>query len=472
MERSATPKPYRILLVKPRQNIVPYAVLPPLGIMYLASYLRQQREDVEVRIIDMTPENMGYAQLAGKMRAFAPDLVGVSALTVESRGLRRTAAIAKQLRPDTVVVAGGPHASAYPVEVMSDPNFDYTVIGEGEVTFRDLVDAVRQGGSVRELDGLVYRDNGRVEVNPRQHFVEDLDALPFPAWDLVPIRKYKNFVRMSNTGRGDFMALFTSRACPFKCIYCHGLFGKKFRKRSPENVLEEIRQLYKDYGIREFEIIDDIFNLDLDRAKRICDLIIESRMHIRFTFPNGIRGDHMDEEFITKLARAGAIFMAFAVETATPRLQKMLKKNVKLDKIKRNITLARRAGIMCQGFFMLGFPTETREELQATVDFAVDSDLHAAHLFVVNAYEGTALAEIAKSRGKRVHSDFTDTYMSHGFNNLTDLSDKELAAIRRRGIRRFWLKPSRVWAILRDYPDKHRFPTLLLILCKRLLLRG
>jgi len=464
--------PYRILLVKPRQNIVPYAIEPPLGVMYLASYLRQQQGDIELGIIDMTPENMNYAQLADRMRSFNPDLVGITALTVESRGLHRTAALAKQLRSDTIVVAGGPHASAYPQKVMMDPHFDYVVVGEGELTFNDFVTAIREGGSVREIDGLVYRDNGQTKTNPRQRFVEDLDSLPFPAWDLIPIRKYKNFVRMSNTGRGDFMALFTSRACPFKCIYCHSLFGKKFRKRSPENVLEEIRQLYHEYGIREFEVIDDIFNCDLKRAKRICDLIIASGMRIRLTFPNGIRGDHMDEEFILKLRRAGTIFMAFAVETATPRLQKMLKKNVRLDKIKRNITLARRAGILCQGFFMLGFPTETREELQATVDFAVDSDLHAAHLFVVNAYEGTKLAEIARDLGKRVHSDFEDTYMSSGFNNLTDLSDKDLDAIRRRGIRRFWLKPSRVWAILRDYPDKDRFPILLAVLTKRLLLRG
>ncbi|MBN1347071.1 MAG: cobalamin-dependent protein [Phycisphaerae bacterium] len=465
-------KTYRILLIKPRQNIVPYAVEPPLGIMYLANYLRQQQPGIELRIIDMTPKNMSYARLTDQIRAFKPDMVGVTALTVESRGFHRTAAIAKRLGPDTVVVGGGPHPSAYPEKVMGDANFDYLIIGEGELAFDELVTAIRNGEPVQDIDRLVYRTNGRTQANPQTRFIEDLDAMPFPAWDLIPIRKYKNFVRMSNTGRGDFMALFTSRACPFKCIYCHGLFGKKFRKRSPENVLEEIRKLYDDYGIREFEIIDDIFNCDLERAKRICDLIIESGMKIRFTFPNGIRGDHMDEEFITKLRQAGCIFMAFAVETATPRLQKMLKKNVKLDKIKKNISLARKAGILCQGFFMLGFPTETREELQRTVDFAVDSDLHAAHLFVVNAYEGTALATLARNLGKRVHSDFEDTYMSHGFNNLTDLSDKELAAIRSRGIRRFWLKPSRIWAILRDYPDRDRFPVLLSILVKRLMQRG
>jgi anaerobic magnesium-protoporphyrin IX monomethyl ester cyclase len=472
VEHSVMSKPYRILFVKPRQNIVPYAIEPPLGVMYLASFIRQQQPDVEVRIVDMTPENMSYSQLTERMRAFAPDMVGVSALTVESRGLHRAAAIAKQLHPETVVVAGGPHASAYPQAVMSDPRFDYAVLGEGEVTFGKLVAAIRGGGALQGIDGLVYRSNGSLEVSPRQQYVEDLDALPYPAWDLIPIRKYKNFTRMSNTGRGDFMALFTSRACPFRCLYCHNLFGKKFRQRSPENVFEEIRRLHDDYRIREFEVIDDIFNCDMDRAKRICDLIIQSGMKIRLTFPNGIRGDHMDEELIRKLRQAGTIFMAFAVESASPRLQRLLKKNVNLDKIKYNISIARRVGIMCQGFFMLGFPTETREELETTVDFAVNSDLHAAHLFIVNAYEGTQLADLAKSLGKRVHSDFEDTYMSSGFNNLTDLSDDELNAIRRRGIWRFWLKPSRVWAILRDYPDKARLPNILAVLVKRLLLRG
>jgi len=173
--------PYRILLVKPRQNIVPYAIEPPLGVMYLASYLRQQQGDIELGIIDMTPENMNYAQLADRMRSFNPDLVGITALTVESRGLHRTAALAKQLRSDTIVVAGGPHASAYPQKVMMDPHFDYVVVGEGELTFNDFVTAIREGGSVREIDGLVYRDNGQTKTNPRQRFVEDLDSLPFPA---------------------------------------------------------------------------------------------------------------------------------------------------------------------------------------------------------------------------------------------------------------------------------------------------
>jgi anaerobic magnesium-protoporphyrin IX monomethyl ester cyclase len=308
-------------------------------------------------------------------------------------------------------------------------------------------------------------------MNPRQRYIEDLDAMPFPAWDLIDIPRYRDFGRMSRCGIGNYMPIFTTRACPFQCLYCHQMFGKSFRTRSPENVLTEIRTLYEKHNIRELEIIDDIFNGDLPRAKRIFDMIIESGMDIRFTLPNGIRGDYADEEFFVKARQAGGVFMAFAIETATPRLQKMLLKNINLEKIRHNITLARKHGIFCLGFFMLGFPTETREEIQDTVDFAVNSDLHAAHLFIVNPYKGTELAKLAEDMGKPIFNEFDNNYLTPGFTNLTDLPDKDLNRIRRRGLMRFWLKPSRVWAIIRDYPQKSQLPLLLKVLVNRLMLR-
>lgn len=463
---------YRVLLVKPRQNIVPYSMLPPLGLMYLAAFIREKFDDIEVRIIDQTIEKIPFRDIAEMIRNWRPDMVGLSALSAETRALHRIAGLAKALRPETVVVAGGPHPSAYPERVMADENFDYVVLGEGELTFHDLVAAIRNERPVDDIDGLVFRRNAGLTTNTRERYIEDLDSLPYPAWDLIATRQYKYFTRMSHTGTRDYMPIFSSRSCPFHCLYCHNMFGKGFRPRSPENVYEEFRRLYVDYGICEFEIIDDIFNLDLDRAKRICDLIIESGMKIRFTFPNGIRGDRLDAELITKLRQAGCIFMAFAVETATPRLQKMLRKNINIEKIRGNISLARRAGIICQGFFMLGFPTETREELQATVDFAVDSDLHAAQLFMVNPFEGTELAQMAIDMGKQIHTNWDATYMSEGFTNLTDLSDNELDSIRRQGLRRFWLKPNRVWSLIRDLPDKETFPELAMTLAKRMFVKA
>jgi anaerobic magnesium-protoporphyrin IX monomethyl ester cyclase len=444
--------------------------MAPLGMMYLAAYLRR-REGVDVRIIDMLPAGMAYKNLGQEIRNYRPDWLGISALTFESDGLHRVAAIAKEVQPDLPVVAGGPHPSAYTNQVMDDKHIDYAVIGEGELTTDDLSQALRTHGSVDAIDGLAWRENGSIHVNPRLRYIENLDAMPYPAWDLVDIPRYRKFVRMSRCGSSNYVVLFTSRACPYQCLYCHKIFGKGFRARSPENVLAEIKMLHDTYGVREFEIVDDIFNCDLPRAKRIFDLIAESGMKIRFTLPNAFRGDHADEEFFAKARRAGAVFMSFAVETASPRLQKMIRKNIQLEKINRNIALARKEGIFCQGLFMLGFPSETREELLTTIDFAVRSQIHAAHLFMVNPFEGTELAELVKKMGKPVVSDFNNNYMTSGFINLTDLSDKEVNRIRRWGLIRFWLKPSRVWAIVRDHPFKSQLPYLVTILIKRLLFK-
>ncbi len=461
---------YRILLVRPYRNLNTETLMAPLGMMYLAAYLRR-REGVDVRIIDMSPARITYENLGQEIRNYRPDWLGISALTFESDGLHRVAAIAKEVRPDLPVVAGGPHPSAYTNQVMGDRHIDYAVIGEGELTTDDLSQALRTHGSVDIIDGLAWRENGSIHVNPRLRYIENLDAMPYPAWDLIDIPRYRKFVRMSRYGNSNYVVLFTSRACPYQCLYCHKIFGKGFQARSPENVLAEIKMLHDTYGVREFEIVDDIFNCDLPRAKRIFDLIAESGMKIHFTLPNAFRGDHADEEFFAKARRAGAVFMSFAVETASPRLQKMIRKNIQLEKINRNIALARKEGIFCQGLFMLGFPSETREELRTTIDFAVRSQLHAAHFFMVNPYEGTELAELAKKMGKPVVNDFNNNYMTSGFSNLTDLSDKEVNRIRRWGLMRFWLKPSRVWAIVRDYPRKSQLPYLAIILIKRFLFK-
>jgi len=467
---------YRVLLIKPRRNEETPTLMPPLGCMYLASYLRRNG-DVDVCIIDMTAEHLSYGRLGERIGDYQPDLVGVSALTYESNGMDRVAAISKSVRADLPVVVGGPHASAYTERVMANPHIDYAVVGEGELTLDDLVRALQRGGrgvepDVGDIDGLAYRRNGSLHINPRTRYVEDLDALPFPAWDLIPLKVYKKFIRMSRCGMNDYMVIFTTRSCPYQCLYCHQVFGKGYRTRSPENVLAEIRTLHDQYGIRHFEIIDDIFNLDLPRAKRIFDMIIASDMKIRLTFPNGVRGDHMDEEFFVKARQAGVVFMAFAVETASPRLQRKLRKNINLEKIRANISLALKYGIFCHGFFMLGFPTETREELLATSDFAIKSDLHTANIFVVNPFEGTGLADWAREIGKPVLSQFERNYFSKEFVNLTEVPDAELNRIRRRTVRAFFLNPRRAYRVLRDLPDKDNLWALTVLLMKRLMLRS
>lgn len=463
-------RPYRVLLVKPRHNASTGHAIPPLGVMYLGAVAREL-PGVEVDIVDMTPWPMSYRDVDHKLRTYRPDLVGISAITFESEGAARVAKLAKDWNPDVPVAFGGPHATSYTELVLSDENVDVAAIGEGERTLCELIDAYRNGRRLDDIHGIAFRRNGEVVRTRQRKPIDDLDSLPIPAWDLMPIQRYKHFDRFSKLGSKDYAVVFTSRGCPYGCVYCHRVFGKRFRARSAENVFAELRTLYTRFHIREFEVIDDCFNLDRRRAERICDMIIESGMQISLTFPNGVRGDILDEQLIKKLKQAGTQFMTFAVETASPRLQKLIHKNVDLAKIKRNIDIALREGVFCQGFFMVGFPTETEEEMRKTLDFALNSDFHAVQFFVVNPFDGTPLAEWARQMGKPVKRDFAgSSYLSRDFDNLTEIPDDRFNELRKRATRRFWLDPRRMWRLFRDYPNKEKLPGFVPTVVKRLAL--
>jgi anaerobic magnesium-protoporphyrin IX monomethyl ester cyclase len=296
--------------------------------------------------------------------------------------------------------------------------------------------------------------------------------LPMPAYDLIPIKAYGNFARMSRTGSGKYMCIFSSRGCPYHCIYCHNIFGKMFRWRSAENLFNEIKHLYDTYKISDFEIMDDIFNLDRNRLIEFCDLIINSGMKVTFAFPNGLRGDILDELQLSKLRQAGTIFIAFAIETGSPRLQKLIKKNIQLEKIKRNIEIAHSLRIHTHGFFMIGFPGETLEEMKMTVDFLVSSKLHTFGMFAVMPFENTELAAIAKEMGHLPVSNFSMNYHSKEFLNLTDVPSRKVNRVRRQALLRFYLNPSRLFTFARDFPNKRGLCKLCILFFRRLLWRA
>jgi radical SAM superfamily enzyme YgiQ (UPF0313 family) len=217
--------------------------------------------------------------------------------------------------------------------------------------------------------------------------------------------------------------------------------------------------------------MDDIFNLDRERLIDFCDRIINSRMKVTFAFPNGMRGDMLDREQLTKLRQAGTIFIAFAIETGSPRLQKLIKKNIRLDTIKKNIEIARSLGIHTHGFSMIGFPGETLEEMKMTVDFLVSSRLHTYAMFAVTPFENTELAEIARKAGNHAVSDFSMNYWSKKFVNLSDVPSAKINRIRRNTLLKFYLNPSRLFAIARDFPDKWALVNLWTVFFRRLLWR-
>jgi hypothetical protein len=262
---------------------------------------------------------------------------------------------------------------------------------------------------------------------------------------------------MSSLGARRHMLLFTSRGCPFKCIYCHEVQGKKFRARSPENVLKEMQALKSQWGINDFEVVDDIFNFDRGRMMEILDRIVASGQEPALHFPNALRTDMLDEGQIKALRRAGTFFLCAAVESASPRLQKLIKKHLKVDKVEENIRIAVREGMYVRGFFMLGFPTETIEEARTTVDLAIRSALHEALFFIVTPFAGTALYELyqetMRERGL-LETAPEDTGYHQGNFNLSAMSDGELFGLQRRAFRRFFLDPRRALRIAGRHPAK------------------
>jgi radical SAM superfamily enzyme YgiQ (UPF0313 family) len=447
----------RVLLAKARfLNEAGMGAVAPLGALYIASVLREAGH--HVRLFDAgelwDPEPFREA-----LRAFRPDVVGISAITIEARVMEHMARVCREELPDMPVIAGGPHATAYPHRCARNPSIDYVVLGEGELTALELVQALTRGGlDPKSVAGIAYLgDDGNTVFTAPREPIADVDSIPFPAWDLVDFELLARTRSMSSLGSRRHMLLFTSRGCPFKCIYCHEVQGKKFRARSPENVLREMHVLKTRWGINDFEIVDDIFNFDRARMLDILDRIVVSKQNPALHFPNALRTDMLDHGQIKALRRAGTFFLCAAVETASPRLQKLIKKHLKVDKVEENIRIAVREGMYVRGFFMLGFPTETLEEARSTVDLAVRSALHEALFFIVTPFAGTALYELyqetMRERGL-LQIEPEDTGYHHANYNLSAMSDAELFGLQRNAFRRFFLDPRRALRIAARHPAK------------------
>jgi radical SAM superfamily enzyme YgiQ (UPF0313 family) len=278
-----------------------------------------------------------------------------------------------------------------------------------------------------------------------------------PAWDLLDLEYYfdkpkkrpmMNKLRRHKRG----VPVFTTRGCPYGCTYCHNLFGKMTRKRSPEKVLKELKLLYHDYGVRELEFLDDIFNVDIKRAKAIFDLIEAEGLKFNITFPNGLRAELMDEELVDMFKRNGVYWITFAIESGSPRIQREMKKNLNLEKAKKNIEMVANNGINVNGFFMMGFLHETEADIMQTIEFAVNSRLIIASFFILTPFPNTEIYRQAQAEGHTMMGDFYDYHNVSV--NISQVPTKRLWQLKRLAYRKFYLHPRRIWSILKANPFK------------------
>lgn len=383
-----------------------------IGLMYLSSALKKHygsRISVRIRSlisIPHHPEDDKYNMLQ-KLEEINPDVVGVRSLTISKDCVETISKVVKEWKNDCFFILGGPYATDDPVGALNGGLVDACVIGEGDNTIIEIIQSLFDHTPLSKVSGLAYQENGSIKKTSPRELIYDLDDIPFPDYSDIDLNEFSNrFLNFTAKISSPHANILTSRGCPYRCAYCHNILGKKFRARSAENVFEEIQFLYDKYNIKDFQIIDDIFNLDLNRAKKICDYIIDSGMNLTFAFPNAIRADRVDEELVEKMAAAGTKFTSIAIETASPRIQKLINKNLNLEKANQAIDLFSKGGVVTRGFFMMGFPTETEDEVLATIEYAKNSTLCGATFFTVVYYPGTNLYKLAQSCGYFTNEEF------------------------------------------------------------------
>ena len=393
-------------------------VVPPVGLLYIAASVRRSFPSrYEIKVIDMRFHRLSAREMEGIIRDFRPDIIGCSVISCENDCMNELANLTKRIDENIKFIVGGPHPTMYYSDVLGNGNIDIVVIGEAEVTICELLESLEGNKNIDCVPGIAYRKEGQIAITKSRGPISDLDTVAFPAWDLIPLTRYSDF---NQTPMGSLLAgtryspLFTSRGCPYQCIYCHDIFGKEFRKRSAQNVFKEIEELYHKYHVDEFHIFDDIFNFDRDRVKEICDLIIASGIKIWISFPNGLRGDILDDELLSKMKSAGTYSITLALETASPRLQKSIKKNINIEKLVCVINAADKLGILTKCFFMLGFPDETIAEVKKTIRFACKSRLCLANFHIVTPQKTTELYDMVKSKNPQFALDLdrTNYYIS------------------------------------------------------------
>ncbi|HOC99804.1 MAG TPA: radical SAM protein [Myxococcota bacterium] len=454
----------RVLLIKPRYIGPEFqSVSHPLGLMHIAAALRPSGHDV--RIHDCASSPFRHRRLAELINAWRPELVGISLIVSELDTAASVTSVVRNSLPGTPIVLGGPWPSANPDAAIERFGADFVVAGEGEIVFPALVEAIRDGHApsdiTRDIPGVFCRVDG-ITTGSRAGILteEQLETLGFPAWDLIDRRIYARIPSMAGTGCGDYMTVMTSRGCPFMCAYCHQTLGKRFRARSAESVLAELDELHGRFGYSEFEIVDDCFNLDRERMSAILEGIATRLPGARLHFPNGLRSDRLEPADIKLMRRAGTVSACFAIETATPELQKLIGKNLDIGKARAAIECAVSQGIFSTGFFMLGLPTETLDQATATIDFASNLPIHRAIFMLTTPFPGTPLADmtanILKERGISQAGENLN-YFTRGV-NVSAMTDDELNRVFRDSYRRFYLDPRRVARILAAHPRKLSLP--------------
>ncbi len=410
----------------------------PIYLAYLVAIVRQSGFDVA--FLDAILEELDIEAFGRRVKEIGPDVVVMECSTPSINFDLQSAAAVKKVLPEARTVLVGSHPTVYHREIMEqNPQVDAICRGEFDYTVRDLVQALAAGKDFSAVAGLTWRSGGEARVNPDRPLIENLDELPFPARDLVGSPFYRQ-----GTFRGKRpTTVVTSRGCPFRCIYClwpNTLYGHDFRARSAGNVVDELEECVKKYGVDEVYFDDDSMGLNRDRILEICRLIV--KRGLKFEWISQCRVDSMDEEVLRAMKKAGCRYIRFGVESGSPRMLKLMKKGITPEKVMEAFRLARKVGIRTQAFFLFGLPGETEDTVRETIEFAKKLKPGSAQFAVAIPHPGTELFRTTTERGWIRYREWEDFSSCLGMIETPEFPLDAAEKARVRAYKEFYFRPS------------------------------
>ncbi|MGB6064613.1 MAG: radical SAM protein [Desulfomonilaceae bacterium] len=422
----------RLLLVNPPVTYqTPWMqITEPLGLLYLASYVRKFSSH-EVGILDSLADKrvqkinhnlywygLTAEKISEEIDTFQPDVIGITCMFSKKKDdFLRLARDIRHRFPGVTLIAGGTYPSLFPEEVIKSGLIDYCVIGEGERSLLDLLNALSDStDSLLKIEGVAFSRSGEVVVTPKLSYIKDLDHIPFPARDLIDFEAY--LTRKSvlhGLGLKRSASILTSRSCPNRCNFCsmYKIHGPRWRSRSPENVLGEILHLKQQYNVQDLFIMDDNFTFSKNRVMEICEAIRRSNVRIRWNTPNGISINTLDKEVLSAMKAAGCKGICVAIESGDEELRnKVIGKRLTDQKIETVTKIAAEIGLVVTAFYIIGMPGETEEKFQKTLRQLKTLPLNGAAAAFANPLPGTKLYEDC------IKNDWTILHSKEDDNNI------------------------------------------------------
>ena len=406
---------------------------PSLGLAYIAAVL--EKNGHQVRYLDCTAEKYTVGDTIKVLENFKDrfDFIGLTATTPLINNALKIADSARKIFPKVKIVFGGVHPSVIPDEVISRPSVDFVVIDEGEETIRELIG----GEDPEKILGLVYKKDGRIIKNSFRPLINDLNSIPPPAYHLLPMDKY--YPAVGSYKRLPAMILFATRGCPGRCTFCYRTFRGVVRKRSADDIINEIKILQKNYGTKEVAFYDDTFTLFKDVVKEFCNIIINEKIDI--TWSCFTRVDYINEDMLLMMKKAGCHLILFGVESADEQVLQNINKRISLDQVMEATKLARKVGIETRASFMIGNQGDNEEAIKKTIDFAVKLDPDEVQFNIATPYPGTELFNWAQEKGYIKTFNWDDYNVSNVVLEAPGLDRAVLQRYYELAHRRFYFRP-------------------------------